>query len=366
MDKTTSVGQLRKLKGPTDANTAVPAGSGMNFPVARLIELFEPAQWEEFTEEWAHSLKQYVQVERWSGPGDMGRDIIGFSSDKKFDGPWDNYQCKRYALQLAPGDIWVELGKIIYYTHMKEFTVPQNYYFIASKGVGLNVQKLLAEPDKLKKGLTDNWSRSCKNKITDVGAIPLEDDLLDYLNKFDFRIFKHKTIVELVAGHANTMFHDRRFGPAHFPARPAIETPPPTIHAKESRYVQQLFEVYSEKLSKQLDSLDQLSAHPELQDHFNRSREVFYYAESLRNFPRDSVDPGAFDEIRDEIYHGVVNTYEMDWPTGFVRMGHTLQEAGGLKPNCNALCIRIQAQDKHGLCHHLANEDRFIWVKKNG
>ncbi len=45
----------------------------------------------------------------------------------------------------------VELGKIIYYTHIKEFTVPKNYYFIASKGVGLKLQKLLANPDKLKK-----------------------------------------------------------------------------------------------------------------------------------------------------------------------------------------------------------------------
>lgn len=364
MDKTKSVGQLRKLKSTQDAPT--PAGSGMNFPIARLIELFEPAQWEEFTEEWAHSLKQYLQVERWAGPGDMGRDIVGFTTDKKYEGPWDNYQCKRYAKKLAPGDIWVELGKTIYYTHIKEFTVPQNYYFIASKGVGLNVQKLLANADKLKKGLIDTWDKNCKNEIRDTTPIPLEGDLLNYLNKFDFRIFKHKTVVELVAGHAKTMFHERRFGAAHFPPRPPINTPPAAIHAKESRYVQQLFEVYSEKLSKQLDSPGQLSAHPDLAAHFNRSREVFYYAESLRNFPRDSVDPGAFDEIRKEIYVGVVNTYEMDWPNGFTRMGQTLQQAGNLNPSCNALCIRIQTQDKHGLCHHLANEDQFIWVKKNG
>ena len=63
----------------------------------------------------------------------------------------------------------------------------------------------------------------------------------------------------------------------------------------------------------QLNDPDQLAQYPEMEKHFNRSREMFYYAESLRNFPRDSVDPGAFDEIRDEIYHGVVNIYEMDY-----------------------------------------------------
>jgi len=40
----------------------------MNFPVAKLIELLEPSQWEEFIEEWAYSLKSYKHVERWSGP----------------------------------------------------------------------------------------------------------------------------------------------------------------------------------------------------------------------------------------------------------------------------------------------------------
>ena len=44
----------------------------MNFPITKLIELLEPAQWEEFTEEWASSLKFYKEVERWSGAGDMG------------------------------------------------------------------------------------------------------------------------------------------------------------------------------------------------------------------------------------------------------------------------------------------------------
>ncbi len=103
-----------------------------------------------------------------------------------------------------------------------------------------------------------------------------------------------------------------------------------------------------------------------MEEHFNRAREVFYHAESLRNFPRDSVDPGAFDAIREEIYHGVVDTYDMDYADGLTRVRSTLRHAGLLNPNCNALCIRVQTQDKQGLCHHLANENRFTWVKKNG
>jgi hypothetical protein len=220
------VGSLRKLNASASAAPPTQIGSGMNFPIAKLIELLEPGQWEEFTEEWAYSLKQYKEVERWSGSGDMGRDIIGFSSDKKFDGPWDNYQCKRYALKLAPANIWVELGKMIYYTYRKEFTPPQNYYFAASKGVGLSLQTLLAAPDKLKQGLIDNWDSHCAKKITETEVIQLDGELLAHLNAFDFRIFRHKTVLELVAGHANTPYHQRRFGTANFPERPPVEAPP--------------------------------------------------------------------------------------------------------------------------------------------
>ena len=366
MDAKKPAGRLRRLNPGSGAEKPTQIGSGMNFPVARLIELLEPGQWEEFTEEWATSLKSYEKVERWSGSGDMGRDIVAFTTDQKYGGPWDNYQCKRYAKKLQPNDVWIEFGKIIYHTFKGEFPPPTNYYFAASKGVGLKLQSLLATPMKLRSELIKNWYAHCREGITDTEEIPLEGALLDWFNKFDFTIFKHKTVVELVKGHANTIFHARRFGPATFPERPAIETPPDEIHQKESRYVQQLFDVYSEKLAKQLNTPDDLAAHPELARHFNRAREVFYYAESLRNFPRDSVDPGAFDEIREEIYHGVVNTYEMDYVDGYNRMASTLQQAGTITPNCNALCIRVQTQDKHGICHHLANEDRFVWVKKNG
>jgi hypothetical protein len=202
--------------------------------------------------------------------------------------------------------MWVEIGKMVYYTFRGEFTVPKNYYFAASKGVGLSLQKLLADPAKLNKGLIDNWDSHCKSKITETDDILLEVKLLAHLNAFDFRIFKYKTQVELVAGHANTIFHNRRFGTANFPERPPVEAPPTDIDTKESRYVQQLFEVYSEKMAKQLESYDQLADHPDLRQHFDRSREVFYYAvrcHSRRNLPwrRQYLRDG----IRDRIWtHG--------------------------------------------------------------
>jgi hypothetical protein len=67
---------------------------------------------------------------------------------------------------------------------------PTNYYFAASKGLGLKLKKLLTKPDELKKELIANWHGYCKTKITDTKEIPLDGALKDYLEKFDFTIFK--------------------------------------------------------------------------------------------------------------------------------------------------------------------------------
>jgi hypothetical protein len=366
VDKGNLAANSRKLKPGIAAGTAPQIGSGMNFPAAKLIEIFEPDQWEDFTEEWAHTQeKTYKEVMRYTGAGDMGLDILCFRTARQFEGAWDNVQCKRYACKLQPAQVWVELGKIIYYSFAGKYPAPANYFFAASKGLGLRLKKLLTYPDDLKKELIGNWDIHCKFGITDTKEIPLEGKLLTHLHKFDFRIFKMIPVAKTIKDYYNSPFYIRRFGTANLPARPAVDLPPDTVQAHESRYVQQLFEAYSEKLSLQLDSPAHLAAHPELERHFNRSREIFYHAESLRSFARDSVDPGTFDDVCEEIYHGVVNTYEMPYTNGFTRMAHTLQQAGGITPTCNALCIRVQTQDKQGICHHLANDDRFKWVKKN-
>ncbi len=48
-----------------------------------------------------------------AGPGDRGRDVIGFEHDTAED-PWDNYQCKQYEKKLEPADIYSEIGKLVY------------------------------------------------------------------------------------------------------------------------------------------------------------------------------------------------------------------------------------------------------------
>ena len=347
-----------------DGRTPGQVGSGTNFPAVKLVEIFSPEDWEGFTEEFVGSIvPPYKKTLRFTGPGDMGRDVVGFMSDKYFEGAWDNYQCKRYGAALVPSDIWIELGKLIYYTFRKEFLPPQNYYFAGSKDIGLGLKKLLTNPCAIKSQLIANWDKYCKTHITDAKQIPLTGMLKTYLDTFDFSIFKPLSVVDMIAVHAKTPFYIRRFGSAHIPARPKPELPPDAVQSTESRYVQQLLQAYSDHLKVPVTDVTELTQWPEIEQHFNRAREVFYHAESLRNFARDSVDAGMFDAVSEEIYHGSVDTYGMNYVDGLARIRSTVTQAGNLSPNCNALCVRVQVQDKHGICHHLANSNRFIWVK---
>jgi hypothetical protein len=106
--------------GGTAASADVVA-AGLPIPPIERIRIFSDGQWEDFVLEWADSLRDhYGTVEQCGGAGDMGRDIIAFDTVNPLI--WDNYQCKHYKSGLAPGDIWVELGKLVYYTHNNEYT----------------------------------------------------------------------------------------------------------------------------------------------------------------------------------------------------------------------------------------------------
>ena len=74
------------------------AATGAPIPPLRRLQNMPSEEWEIFILEWVDSLrndKTHTAVHRCGGPGDMGRDVIGFKV--AIDAaPWDNYQCKHY------------------------------------------------------------------------------------------------------------------------------------------------------------------------------------------------------------------------------------------------------------------------------
>ena len=70
---------------PTGTMTPDQAVVGPRIPPQQQLMLYSPGQWEDFVEEWAHFCLQshYVEVARFTGAGDLGIDIAGFTNDKR-------------------------------------------------------------------------------------------------------------------------------------------------------------------------------------------------------------------------------------------------------------------------------------------
>jgi len=137
--------------------------AGLPISKTARITLFSEGEWEAFVEEWASSLKgKYFTVKRFSGAGDKGIDVAGFLTDTTFSGRWNNYQCKHYRSPLRPSDIWLEIGKVVYYSFIKEYTVPNRYYFLSPKGFGTTVTRLLSTPATLRSRFLEVWDEHCR------------------------------------------------------------------------------------------------------------------------------------------------------------------------------------------------------------
>lgn len=354
-----------KPKAQTANYTSAHVDFGIPTPKAKRIEQFSFDEWEYFTEEWAEALKaDYHKVVRFSGSGDQGLDVVCFISDGTYKGGWDNYQCKHYKDPLKPSDIWVEIGKIIFHSFSGEYTVPRKHYFVGSKGVGTKLAKLLADPDKLKSEAKINWKQYCENKISSCTVISLVDDLEKYFDQFDFSIFSSKSVVELIEGHAKTPHHSVRFG-GGLPPRQEPDPPPSEIAPLESRYIQQIFEAYSDNIGEEITSAT-LSTKPVLESDFLRQRERFYNAEFLRNYARETVPSGTFEKLQDDIYDGVIDIcVSPEHKDGLDRMRKTMAQSAQISIASNPLASVIETADKQGICHQLANIDKLKWVKTN-
>lgn len=141
---------------------------------------------------------------------------------------------------------------------------------------------------------------------------------------------------------------------------------PPTAPApQESRYIQQILDAYGDHLDAKLIDASQLEQHQDLKQDYSRQRERFYHAEALRNFARDTVPVGTFDSLQDEIFHGVIDVCEKTHSNGLERMRNTITQATQVITTSNPLTPALKIQDRQGICHQLANDNRLIWVRKD-
>lgn len=341
--------------------TASFVAAGLPIPAIERLRIFSDRQWEEFVLEWADSLRdRYSRVDRCGGAGDMGRDVVAF--DKADPTVWDNFQCKHYKDPLTPGNIWVELGKLVYYSSIGEYSYPRRYAFVAPQGAGTKLSNLLRKPEKLKSELVANWDAHCRTGITSTMPVELDAALSTYLDSLDFSIFDAIPPLQLIDQHARTRWYAARFG-GGLPSRPAVAPPPLSVADHEANYVRALLDAYGDHLKVPVSNADDLAAYADLGEHFSDSRLEFYSAEALRAFSRDTLPPDAFDELQDEVHGGIRDELRGEHADGYRCVMAVTKTARLLPISGHPLTERLSVRDRAGICHQLANDKKVKWTR---
>lgn len=346
---------------PSTALTAARAEHGPRIAPRKVIQTYDPEEWEVFIEEWATGLSpKYVGVRRFGGSGDRGVDVAGFKTDRGFEEEWDCFQGKHYDRSLTPSNAWPEMLKVFLLpVRTPLYTLPSSYSFIAPRGLGTHLAHLISTPTELRAKFLEQVESSAAKPFKE-----LNDDTRSAVHALasatDFSMFGSVEVLALLDQHKATPYYAARFG-GGLPTRPTSEDPPRTVRPEELVYLTKLVDAYQER-HVIVDSIASAEVHTKAGAHLQRQRESFFRAEALRTFARDQVLPNTFEGLQNELFDAVIETAEAEHTDGLERLRHTLEQAVNAQLSANALIQVTEPADRRGICHQLANDDRLTWV----
>lgn len=338
-------------------------------PLMRLRDMDEDT-YEEVVQVWAYMcLKadgRYARVCRVGGAGDKGRDVIAYLDDK-FD-TFDLFQCKHYKSELTYNDLYGEIGKLLTYTYKKTYPVPKHYFIACPYGLAQSFRDMLQDgAKKLKMHLISDWDNKVVVKVGVRNGIELDDQLRNYINKFDFSIIMEKSPLSFIEE-----FRDKGapyffwyFGGGWNAIKKTNLEIPDMPAAEEQNYITRLYEAYSEHSGFDIkpDNISDLADKIYIK-HLDRSRSLFYSAEEIRLTSRSSTPPDCdeFEELKSQINIFIGDTYDDNYSDGFTKVKKVVEKAGEYNHSENLLIGQfLDSNAKRGICHHLSNEGILTW-----
>lgn len=350
--------QLSDLE-PPDAPSP-PSLAGPPVTPEQRIFFYSSDEWERFIREWAMGLApEYLQIKRLGGPNDKGVDVAAFKTQDGFEGGWDCFQGKHYAGALTLGDVLPEMLKVFLGVVGGHYTLPDKYAFLAPRGCGPQLNRLLSAPSKLRNRFLDAITQDASL----VTALPsgVIDAVRNLASSTDFSMFQSVELIDALTTHRRTPYYVARFG-GPLPGRPPAALPPEHLGGHETLYVAKLMDAYGEQRPAVTLQRETLASHPEFGDHFRRQRISFYSAEALRLYARDSVPEGTFDALQEDIYSGVVEIAEGPHDCGLDRLREVLTQSANVDLSAHVLVSVAHIDDRKGICHQLASKDRLTWT----
>ena len=330
----------------------------------RLKEL-EDEPLEEFIELFADRIGEgYVAVHRMGQANDKGRDVVGFLTDAKHEGPWHLYQCKRktYASVLGLGEALVELGKVFH--HHAEGgaykTLPTKYVFVSPRGIAGTLRDLILNPTDLRAELLAKWDTHCRTGITARGGkpTPLTPELKAFIDAYDFRQVSYLSATDIVKHPAAGPALGRvlRLPPGQAPVGEA----PGALQPEEIEYLDQLRRVYGEARGAAFTTVDAILTDAEYGPDLGEHRTRFFEASVFKRFHRDNTDAQELAAFQKDVYLGVIGIHRRGHPTGFQRLCAVMDHASLMATAIGGTLVRVPV--RQGVCHHLANEGTMKWT----
>ncbi|WP_149341971.1 ABC-three component system protein [Neorhizobium sp. P12A] len=265
---------------------------------------------------------EYRQWQRWGETGDLGRDVVGYVTDNRHEGPWDNFQCKQLKKRLSLGNAFLELGKIFKHSADGAYSLPRRYTFVAPRGVARGVQELVSHPEAFRTAVIQRWDELIARRLVEKTTIPLSTEIKAKIDEFDFKNIDWLDAEKLVADPYCLRVLVGWFDAD--PGRAPRGSVPTDLQATESVYVSQLLHIYAERSRQTFrDSSDALS-HPDHGDHFRDQRIRFFDAMEFERFYRDSTPLDYVDTFKHEVYSGVIDTHRRQHKDCLGRAEHLL------------------------------------------
>lgn len=321
--------------------------------------------YEELVASWAFSCLsgEYEQTYRIGGAGDKGIDILAVISRAKNE--YDIYQCKHYESSLTQSVVYPEVCKILYHIFKGEIPLPKSYFILAPKNLTTGLIRAYTNSNNLKETIKSNWSSYSKNIIKGI-TIPMDSELSIFIDSLDFSIFQYISPDDFLTKlRKNKHLYTQYFGIRKGLIDRMPMTPPNTIQDQESNYIHHLVDAYNDSEGTTSITIENVS-HSSYAHHFDRARNCFWIAESLRKMSEENApgDADEFGEFKKDMEFHVADTYEETFPNAITRNKAVIKEAKTFSPKADRVISgEISSGEKIGVCYHLSNDNKLIWKK---
>lgn len=338
-----------------------------------ILKAMDEDTYEELVASWAYWClkegkdKKYEDVFRIGGSGDGGIDVIAYYDITKRD--CDIYQCKHYDHPINRSDVIAELGKFLYHVYTGVFNTPRNYFLMAPQGLSGQFNKIYSSCEKLKNEIKTSWNKDIANSIVAKKEISFDSGLSTFIDGFDFSIFKLISPDRLIADiyqRENRHVYFQYFGVRKEDiVRIKLDTP--AIHNDyEKKYIQHLIDAYNDVEGSATVSSENVGESC-FANHFGRSREQFWLAESIRKMSEENC-PGDIDEFKElesDVKDHVADVYESQHKDAYEKVKAVTNQATTMPKKENRIISgELGSRELKGVCFQLSNNDELVWKKK--